>query len=168
MKHIRYCAPLFLAAALLSTHSLAQEASLGIAGYLNPATGLFTPGQALKVAPAAVAATAKLTVNFTVKLSSSIPLQQPVTCSVFISSFDGSFSNSASSQGFVTKTSATQGTCSISIPYVWQIAGATTNMNVNPSISTNASGLSKNSSATITPFAVPTTGTKIVAVTLAL
>ncbi|MBY6241711.1 hypothetical protein [Methylosinus sp. Sm6] len=155
---------------LFASASHAGESAPAIAGFLNPQTGAFTPRLALTPAAAPVAAAATLTVTFTVKINSSIPRAQPITCALNISSYDASFANYATADSYVVKSSASAGTCTVSIPYIWQIATTATTMNLHPGVSTTfaAGGLYRSSSASVAPFPVPTTGTKKIAVTLAL
>jgi hypothetical protein len=160
------------AGSLFPFTSQAGDAAQGLPGFLNPSTGVFTSRPVLTPAAAAISATATITISFTVKINTAIPIAQTITCSGTISSFDSSFSNSAFGQSNVVKSSATAGTCTITIPYIWQIAAATTMMNVSASIATSngfsVGSVSRNASATVAPFAVPVKGTKSVAVTLAL
>ena len=160
-----------LAGSFFPFGSQAEDISNSIPGYLNPSTGVFTTRPALTPAASSVVAKATINITFTVILDSTIPLSQTVTCSASLSSFDNSFINSASAENNVVKSSASAGTCTISIPYVWEILSTSTPMSVNVSVSTSSgysAGITRNASKTIASFAVPTTGTKNIAVTLAL
>jgi len=151
--------------------SQAADAVQGIPGYLNPSTGVFSARPALTPAAAAIAATGKIVVTINLTFDSKIPLAQIVTCNVFISSTDSSFFNNASASNNVVKTSASAGSCIVAIPYIWEIASASTMMNVSVDVSTfetSTPNLSHEASFTVAPFAVPSGKTKLPAITLAM
>lgn len=148
----------------------AGSTGAGVAGFLDPTTGTFTAKAGLLAASAALARTGAITVTTTVQIDSAIPVDQPITCTVSLSSGDVSFSNSASGTNNVVRTGSS-GKCTTTIHYIWEVAAATTLMNVSVSISTgngfNTDGVSHNASSSFAPFAVPNTA-KSLAVTLAL
>jgi hypothetical protein len=148
--------------------SQAADAVQGIPGYLNPSTGVFSARPALTPAAAAIAATGKIVVTINLTFDSKIPLAQIVTCSVSISSIDSSFTNNASASDIVVKTSASAGSCKVAIPYIWEIASASTMMNVSVDVNTNTPNLFHEASFTAAPFAVPSGKTNLPAITLAM
>lgn len=164
-----------LAAAIGIPIVIASPQALGdgtrIPGYLDLSTGVFSPRLASPPPATAVPRTGVVTITITVAMDSAIPLEQTVTCNAGLSSFDSSFTNTAGAQSTVVKSSKTVGKCVLTIPYVWEVAAATTNMSVTASITSGTSfgigSVGHTGSTTFTPFAVPN-GNTALAVTLAI
>jgi hypothetical protein len=159
----------FGSALVLPVATDAQNAPFGIPGYLNPATGLFTARPALSPATSGLQRSGTINVTITAVLGSNIPASVPVSCSVFLSAVDTAFDNTADGSSVVTR-SAKGGTCKVSIPYIFEVASASTPMNVSASLfatTSSAPSLSYSASFSFAPFAVPS-GTKSLAVTLAM
>jgi hypothetical protein len=154
---------------LLPVATEAQSGAAGVPGYLNPSTGMFTARPARLSAASALKRIGTINVTVTAVLGSNIPASVPVFCTVFLEADDGGFDNSASGAGvFVRKGSG--GTCKLSIPYIFEVAVATTPMNVTASLSASTSttpSLGYGASFSFSPFAVPS-GTKNLSVTLAM
>ena len=100
----------------------------GIAGYLNPKTGAFTP-MAQKVADtealaAIVATTGKFVFNFTITVTSTVPKNGLVLCQADATVFETSTGQSISErvQGIATKGTGSTYTCSLIMPYSWVLA----------------------------------------------
>ncbi|HEU0155429.1 MAG TPA: hypothetical protein VFQ82_05110 [Stellaceae bacterium] len=152
----------------------ATDAASPVAGYLDSATGTFTPAasQAQLAAAAALSLkrTGTITVAITLNIESSIPIGQQINCSANISSneFPG-ISNNASASTVLIKTGAT-GKCTLVIPYQWIVTSATTQMTVGFNVSLQGPGgavTSRSANGTFPAFAVPN-GPKTVPVTVAL
>jgi hypothetical protein len=147
----------------------AQGLSSGIPGYLNPTTGMFTARPALLPATAALKRVGQVNVTITATIGSNIPASVPISCSVNLYADDLGFDNSASASG-VFKRTGSNGTCKVSIPYTFEIAVASTQMNVSAFLSANTGttpNLDYSASFGFSPFPVPS-GTKNLAVTLAM
>ncbi len=163
-------AALFGLVLLLPSATEAQSAApSGIPGYLNPATGLFIARPALLPGAATLQRSGTITVTITAVLGSNIPASVSVFCSVSIGSFDSAFSNSASGSGVLVR-SKTGGTCKVAIPYIFEVAAATTTMTVSAFISAETSTtppVDYSASHSFTPFVVPNKSMSL-AVTLAM
>ena len=106
----------------------------GIRGYLDPRTGIFhsiphpdTLDEA-SPPPAKTIFTGSIVVNFTVTVSSVIASTVPIGCVAGASLFDAGTTNGISE---IAGTAVTRGTgttvaCSVTIPYSWGLASATT------------------------------------------
>lgn len=106
----------------------------GIAGYLNPKTGAFTP-MAQKVADtdalaAIVATTGKFVFNFTITVTSTVPKNGLVLCEADATVFEASTGQSIFErvQNVATKGTGSTYTCSLPMPYSWILASPTTDM----------------------------------------
>lgn len=164
------------AAALLSSVLLlpattdAAGTAPGIAGFLDPATGIFTARPSLSTASAALKRTGSITVTTTVAIDSQIPADQPITCSVSLSGADESFSNSATGANNVIRSGST-GICKTTIFFVWEVSSASTTMAVSVTVSTGSGfdpdTVSHSAGFSFTPFVVPN-GPKSLSVALAL
>lgn len=107
----------------------------GIRGYLDPQTGAFhtLPHPELQDDAAAVATTTftgKIVVNFTITIDSTIASTNKIGCQVEASLEDAGTANfiSESAATAVTRGTATTVACSVSIPYSWKLATASTDM----------------------------------------
>lgn len=153
----------------------ATDAASAVAGFLNPATGAFTPAATqaqLTAAAAAVTRSGTVTITINVKIESSIPNGQQLTCSGGISSFDASgISNSASASTSLIKNGST-GTCKMVIPYQWLVASSNTLISVNNlSVSTNStigSVTFRTASTSFAAFKVGNGGNKPITVPLSI
>jgi hypothetical protein len=163
-------AALFGSALLLPVATDAQNAGVsGIPGVLNPSTGMFTARPALLPATSALQRKGQINVVVNAVFGSNIPAAATLSCTVYLSADDLGYENSASSSGVVVRKGSS-GTCRVAIPYTFEIAIATTPMNVTASITTYTSTvpeLSYSASFSFSPFAVPN-GTKNLSVTLAM
>jgi hypothetical protein len=149
----------------------------GIPGYLNPKTGAFHPmPQASTIDPtdaaAAVALTTfsgKIVVNFTITVSSTIASTNKIACSVsaFLSDIGSANTITEQAANAVTRGTATTVACSVSIPYSWKLASATTDtiglswsIQSPVEVATPAAAFpTRLSSQTLGSIKVPTTGT---------
>jgi hypothetical protein len=162
-------AALFASAALLPVATEAQNASAGISGFLNPATGVFTARPTLLPAVTGLQRSGTVTVTVTAVIGSNIPSSVPLSCGIELSTSDAEFGNFAEGSGNLVR-SGKGGTCKVAIPYIFEIANAQTTMTVSASIggSTATSPiLSYSASHTFATFAVPNGNTSL-AVTLAM
>jgi hypothetical protein len=163
-------AALFGSVLLLPATTAAQNpAAPGIAGYLNPATGVFTARPALLPAAKTLQRIGSITVTVTAVLGSNIPTSVPLTCGVSIGSSDSAADNSAGASGVLVR-SKTGGTCKVSIPYIFEVAATTTPMSVSASLFASTSttpSISYSASTSITLPSVPNKPTSV-AVTLAM
>jgi hypothetical protein len=166
-------ATLFGSVLLLPVATEAQNTSAGIPGFLNPSTGVFTARPALEQATAALQRSGKIIVKVTATIGSNIPktATTPLYCGVTLSSYDTEFQNYASGSAILVRSaSGTTGTCSLAVPFIFEIATASTKMNVEASIYANTGSttgsLSYSAEFAYAPFAVPT-GTHIVTIPLA-
>lgn len=163
-------AALISGVALLPVASNAAGPSPGIAGFLDPTTGVFTTRPSLSVAPGALTRTGSITVTTTVAIDSQIPADQTITCSVTLTADDVSFSNTASGSNNIIRSGNT-GTCRTTIFYVWKVVNASTTVNVAVDVSTpfaeGADSISHEATFSFAPFAVPS-GAKSLSVALAL
>jgi hypothetical protein len=162
-------AALFGAALLLPAVTEAQNgAGTQIPGFLDTSTGLFT-ARPVQLPAATLQRSGTITVTVTAVLGSNIPRSVPVICSVSISSTD----TAASNRGFATAVLARSGkggTCKVAIPYIFEVANATTVMQVSADISATVSQtpfLNYDAFHSFTAFAVPN-GNKSLTVTLAM
>jgi len=120
------CALVALAVPLLSQNP--RSASVrGIYGHWDPNTGIFTPVHEASAAPRegeelppTTAYTGKIVANFTITITSAIPTTDTIACSVNVDVVDttGSITDSLSTSA--TRSGATA-TCSVTIPYSWNI-----------------------------------------------
>lgn len=112
------------------------EAVHGIPGYLNPKTGAFHPApQPSAIDPTDAAAavtlttfTGKIVVNFTITVNSTIASANKIACSVnaFLSDVGSANTITEGAANAVTRGTATTVACSVSIPYSWKLATAST------------------------------------------
>jgi hypothetical protein len=147
----------------------AQDAASGIPGFLNPSTGMFTARPVLLSATSGLKRIGTINVTVTAVLGSNIPASLPLSCYISLYADDLGFDNGASGSGTLVRKGSS-GTCKVSIPYIFEIAVATTPMNVSASISAYTSTtpeFSYSASFSFAPFPVPT-GTKNLAITLAM
>jgi hypothetical protein len=126
-----------LACCLLSTVSLwAQNAAAvhGIPGYLDPRTGIFHSTPQRHVAPDVEAPvtttkfTGKFVVNFTINVNSTFPSTDQIGCIVGASVDDIAAENAISevAGSAVARGTGSTVTCSVTIPYSWNLASAST------------------------------------------
>lgn len=120
------CVLVAIAVPLLSQNSK-SAAVRGIYGRWDPTTGVFTP---IHPAPAAIGEgeeappttlyTGKIVVNFTLTITSAIPTGDTIACSVNVDVVDttGSITDSLASSAVRSGSTAT---CSVTIPYSWNI-----------------------------------------------
>jgi hypothetical protein len=147
----------------------AQSPASGIPGYFSPTTGMFTARPALLPATSGLKRVGQLNVTITATIGSNIPTSVPINCSVSLFADDLGFDNSASASG-VFKRTGSSGTCKVTIPYTFEIAVASTQMNVTAFLSAftgTTPNLDYSASFAFSPFPVPS-GTKNLAVTLAM
>jgi hypothetical protein len=165
-------AALFTSVLLLPFQTEAQNAAAsGIPGFLNPSTGQFTAKPALSAATPALQRSGTITVTVSVVFGSNIPAStsETLSCTVSLSAGEDGYYNTASGSGTIIRK-GNEGTCKVSIPYIFEIAVATTPMNVSAyTYASSNSTPSENYSAEFyfSPFAVPN-GNKDLAVTLAM
>jgi hypothetical protein len=158
-----------LAGLVLPLAAQADQSVTGIPGYLDPATGTFTARPALEPGASGLTRKGKIVVTTTIEIDSSIPKDQPISCSVTLNSFDSLFTNYATGTDNAVRSGSTA-TCTMTINYIWQVASASTTMTVSVMVSTNVSGAEivyHSGSSSFTPFAVPS-GTKTLSTTLGL
>jgi hypothetical protein len=162
-------AALFGSVLLLPVATEAQNPSAGVPGFLDPSTGTFTTRSALSPAASGLKRIGTINVTVTAVLGSNIPASVPVSCSVFLDADDTSFDNSASASGVLVRKGS-GGTCKVSIPYIFEIAVASTTMNVTATLgafTSTSPALSYSAEFRFSPFTVPS-GTKNLSVTLAM
>jgi len=162
-------AALFGSALLLPIATEAQSAPAGIPGFLNPSTGMFMAKPALLPATTALQRSGTLTVTVTAVIGSNISKTTPLYCSVSIYSSDGEYYNTADGEAPLVR-SGKGGTCKLAIPFIFEIATATTSLTVRAEISAGTittPNLSYDASFTFSPFAVPK-GNESVTIPLAL
>jgi hypothetical protein len=118
------CALIAIAVPLLSQNPRSALVR-GIYGHWDPNTGIFTPiHQASAVAegeePPTTTYTGKIVVNFTLTITSAIPTTDTIACNVNLDVVDttGSITDSLSTSA--TRSGSTA-TCSVTIPYSWNI-----------------------------------------------
>ena len=148
----------------------AQSPPSGVPGYLNPITGMFTARPALLPAAGGLKRIGELIVTITATIGSNIPASAPISCSVYVSAEDLGFDNTANASAAFKRTGSS-GTCKIAIPYTFEIAVASTPMNVSATLlgstGTYPSTLGYSASFSFSPFPVPS-GTRKLSVTLAM
>ena len=148
----------------------AQNTPTGIPGFLNPATGTFMPRLSLTPAAATLKRGGTIVVTISVVINSTIPSNQPISCSATISSTDLAFFNDVFGSGIVTRSGST-GKCVLRLPYIWEVLNAQTQMNVSASVQTSgsfgSSQPSRSSTRTFAAFPVPN-GNRALAVSLGL
>lgn len=127
---------LFLSVLGMSYSLWGQNATTvqGIRGYLDPRTGVFhaLPQPELQdsaVEPAALTTFGgKIVVNFTITVDSAIASTNKIGCSVTVGLIDTAGLNTITEQAGTAVTRGTGSTvsCSVTIPYSWKLASATT------------------------------------------
>ena len=161
---------LFGTISLMAFHGGEASAAPGIAGYLNPATGTFTPYIQKVPAAAPVATTGTVTVAISLNIEAAIGADEPISCSVSISTYDTSFGNSASSTGIIARSGA-KGSATIAIPYQWTMKATGEMANVSASCtegsSYSAGGIGHSVSFTVPGFVVPTKPATVTKISLA-
>jgi len=107
----------------------------GIRGYLDPQTGAFhtLPHPELQEDAAPIATTTftgKIVVNFTITIDSAIASTNKIGCQVDAALEDAGTVNfiAESAASAVTRGTATTVACSVTIPYSWKLATASTDM----------------------------------------
>ena len=148
-------------------------AASGVAGTLDPKTGIFTaflPAVAQDPAESSFAATTyngKLIVNITITLATNFPTTSSIICDVSTRVFDNPAGggNFLSEGGGVTATrSGSTGTCTIAIPYSWPlVTGSADTMTLSYTVGTfgplSPGPTTRNSSQGIGTFKIPSPGT---------
>jgi hypothetical protein len=120
------CALVALAVPLLSQNPRSTSVR-GIYGRWDPNTGIFTPvheaparlpeGEEL---PPTTTYTGKIVVNFTLTITSAIPTTDTIACNVSADVVDATGSITDSLSTSATRSGSTA-TCSVTIPYSWNI-----------------------------------------------
>ena len=143
----------------------------GIPGYLDPRTGIFhsTPPLALPDAepPAKTTFTGKLVFNFTITVKSTFASTAPIACIAAGGLSDSGITIGEGAGTLVTRGTGTTVTCSVTIPYSWSLATASTDtINLSYSIITAASFAAvagefpnRHGAQSLGKIAVPATGT---------
>jgi len=144
----------------------------GVAGYLDPSTGTFTPAMIKPIkAKAATTVIRTGTVKIVVDLTfeSAIGTDEAVTCYGSINSSDNSFDNSVSTTVLVNRTSATAGAATLVMPYDWtQLATGEDvdwSLNCTEGSSYSAGGVSHSIYFTGGTFVVPATAGTVTTIT---
>jgi hypothetical protein len=93
--------------------------------------------------PLIAGTTGKFVYNFTIMVKSTIPASDVIECVGSASVFDTSGRTMEESAGVAATRGAGTATCSVTIPYSWPLAGASTDMaNLSFTINAPASGTS--------------------------
>jgi len=123
----------FLAAASSSLYGQGGDASPGIEGYLNSRTGIFHPIRRAPpqddVEPLATSTyTGTFVVNFTITVSSAIPATETIGCVAGASLVDTGTVHAIVdlAASAVTRGTGSTVTCTVTIPYSWKLASAST------------------------------------------
>ena len=134
------CALVAIAVPLVSQNPKAASVK-GIYGQWDPNTGIFTPIHQAPTpvaegeeAPPTTVYTGKIVVNFTLTITSAIPTTTPIACNVATDVVDttGSISDSLSTSA--TRSGSTA-TCSVTIPYSWNITSTSDGVYITYDIS---------------------------------
>jgi hypothetical protein len=118
------CAPLGFTQ--LGTQALTSHRTLG---YYNSETGLFEPLRSATqdlAEPAVTPTTGTLVYKFTITLKSPLPKNALVLCSAGGDIVETGFSADEQGLGIATLESGDTYTCSVSMPYSWQLKTAST------------------------------------------
>jgi hypothetical protein len=93
--------------------------------------------------PLVAGTTGKFVYNFTIMVKSTLPASDVIECTGSASVFDTSGRTMEESAGVAASRGAGTATCSVSIPYSWPLAGASTDMvNLSYTITAPVSGTS--------------------------
>jgi len=106
-------------------------AARGIHGYLDPQTGVFHALPLVSASdsepPALTTVTGKFVVNFTITVSSTIASTLKISCGVTATVLDSATLNEIIESATVVATrSGSTATCSVTIPYSWNLGSSTT------------------------------------------
>jgi len=177
-------------ALVVGTSAQAQTAAApqGIAGYINPATGVFTavPRTAQALPPeqlplASTTSTGVIKFVYAITLKSGIPAGNSIQCSANLYVSDDDFTSSVSyteTKAVEAVRTGTTAACTVAIPYSWLLPDvAGTKVSLNYSVTTydtsttaGAAFLTRRShNGTLNPITVPANGatiTKSIKVTL--
>jgi hypothetical protein len=110
------------------------DAAHGIQGYLDPKTGAFHPlphpADPDAEPPVLTTYAGKLVFNFTITVNATIAAAAKITCQASASVLDvsttGSFNDIAESATVVAVRSGSTATCTVAIPYSWNLASGPT------------------------------------------
>jgi hypothetical protein len=100
----------------------------GILGYWNPASGTFSPliqaGPASDASSSVTPTTGKLVFNFTLTVSSTVPKNGQVGCEADANTLESSTGQDITEHvtGIATLSSGTTWTCSLNMPYSWNLS----------------------------------------------
>jgi len=173
-------AGVLLAVGCISPHVGAQTTNgKGVAGYLNPSTGVFSPivrrVDAAAVPMVAAASTGTLKYVMTITLKSGISTSTPIVCTGYASVRDSDFSSEVSYtevKSVAATRSGNSATCTVAIPYAWTLpsaAGSTVGLSYTVSAGTDQASGYRFQQGTLDSITVPATGattTRNIAVTL--
>jgi hypothetical protein len=115
----------------------------GIYGHWDPTTGIFKPAHQVpldnasangEAMPPTSTYTGKFVVNFTVTISSAIPTGDTIGCNVSVTLVDTAGDTTDSMAVSATRSGSTA-TCSVTIPYSWQVTSTTDPVYVSYDIS---------------------------------
>jgi len=142
----------------------------GILGYLDPATGVFhtlpVPDASDDAAPAAAVTTGKFVFSFTITIDSSIATSAKIGCSASAQLLDVSTANLIEEEAAVVASrSGSTATCTVTIPYSWTLASASSDkvtlsyvISAPVEASASAQYPQRLSSQTLTTISVPKNG----------
>jgi hypothetical protein len=169
-------AGLLVAGSVIAASAMAQSAAggnaarpLGVAGYLNTTTGVFTPiarrvdAGVTPLAATAVSGTLKFVMTITLK--SGVSADSPIVCTGFASVRDSDFSSEVSyneTKAIVAIRNGNSATCSVAIPYSWSLpnaAGSSVSLSYSVSAGSETGTTLRHHMGTLDSISVPATGT---------
>jgi hypothetical protein len=112
-------------------HNAAAGSTFHFPANRTPPTGPIRPvpqGLFYQQNPLIAATTGKFVYNFTISVKSTLPASDVIECSGSASTFDTSGRTMEESAGVAATRGTGTATCSVTIPYSWPLAGASTDM----------------------------------------
>jgi hypothetical protein len=153
-------AALFGSMLLPPAAALAQIPAPGIPGFPNHLGSSFAMTKQLVPALVPLPRTGTVTVVVNASITANIPVAQPISCSVTISAVDNSFVNVAASSALLKRSGGT-GTCTVVVPYIFDVVSDQTLLNVSVDLIAGTSTVAYFAERGFAPFPVPNGNVKL-------